>query len=75
MQRTFPKELAVMTNIFITKLLFCFTHTDMEKKAIMYANTLPNPAMNHLSEVGFINNGKNVPHHIHESHKFSSSLR
>lgn len=64
-QCTFPKGLTVMTNIFITKLCFVL-HTQIWKKtAIMYANTLSDPAMSHLSEVGFINNGRNVPHDIH----------
>lgn len=42
-----------------------YTHRYEKKMAIMYANTLSDPAMSHLSEVGFINNGKNVPHDIH----------
>lgn len=71
-QCKFSKGLTVMTNIFIIKLL-CFTHTTMKKKmAIMYANTLSEPAMIHCSEVVFINNVKNVPY---DSHKLLFMLR
>lgn len=40
--------------------------------AIMYANTLSEPAMIHCSEVVFINNVKNVPY---DSHKHLFMLR
>lgn len=42
-----------------------YTHRHEKKMAIMYANTLSDPAMSHLFGAGFINNGKNVPHDIH----------
>lgn len=41
---------------------------------IMYANTLLDPAMSHLSEAVFINNVENVPYDSHKSRKFSSCL-